>query len=60
MRPKPVFGMKEDGFFYDHFRQPDGSHIPVPTRTMVGFIPLFAVIAAPGILAGKFQNFASV
>lgn len=46
-----------DGFFYDHFRQPDGSHIPVPTRTMVGFIPLYAVIAAPGLLAGKFQEF---
>ena len=40
--------MKQDGFFYDHIRRPDGSHIPIPTRTMVGFIPLFAVAACTG------------
>ena len=32
-----------DGFFYDVLRLPDGSHLPMKTRSMVGLIPLFAV-----------------
>jgi hypothetical protein len=34
---------KEDGFFYDVLRLPDGSHFPMKIRSMVGLIPLFAV-----------------
>jgi hypothetical protein len=48
-----------DGFFYDHVRRPDGSVIPVPTRTMVGFIPLFAVASMTGGLLAHFDEFRS-
>lgn len=48
---------EEDGFFYDHLRRPDGSHIHIPTRTMVGLIPLFAVATAPGSLVRSFPEF---
>lgn len=47
----------QDGFFYDHLRRPDGSHIQIPTRTMVGLIPLFAVLAAPVNLFANFPEF---
>ena len=32
-----------DGFFYDTLRLPDGSHVPLRLRSMVGLIPIFAV-----------------
>jgi hypothetical protein len=32
-----------DGFYYDVLRFPDGSHLPLKVRSMVGLIPLFAV-----------------
>jgi len=34
---------EEDGFFYDALHLPDGRHIPLKVRSMVGLIPLFAV-----------------
>ena len=34
---------EEDGFFYDVLHLPDGSRYPLKVRSMVGFIPLFAV-----------------
>ena len=34
---------EEDGFFYDVLHLPDGSHMPLKVRSMVGLIPLFAV-----------------
>jgi hypothetical protein len=34
---------EEDGFFYDVPHMPDGSHVPMKLRNMVGLIPLFAV-----------------
>jgi len=34
---------EEDGFYYDMLRAPDGSREPVPVRSIVGLIPLFAV-----------------
>ena len=33
----------EDEFFYDVLNFPDGQHIPLKVRSMVGLIPLFAV-----------------
>lgn len=33
----------EDGFYYDALSLPDGSHLPMRVRSMVGLIPLFAV-----------------
>ena len=32
-----------DGFFYDTLRLPDGHHVPLRLRSMVGLIPIFAV-----------------
>jgi hypothetical protein len=34
---------EEDGFFYDALHLPDGRHMPLKVRSMVGLIPLFAV-----------------
>jgi hypothetical protein len=34
---------EEDGFFYDVLHMPDGAHVPLKVRSMVGLIPLFAV-----------------
>ena len=34
---------EQDGFFYDVLRLPDGTHLPMKVRSMVGLIPLFAV-----------------
>ncbi len=34
---------KEDGFYYDALRMPDGHQLPLKVRSMVGLIPLFAV-----------------
>lgn len=48
---------ENDGFFYDHIRREDGQHIPIPTRTMVGFIPLFAVASGPTDLVAGFREF---
>jgi len=32
-----------DGFYYDVLHMPDGGHVPLKVRSMVGLIPLFAV-----------------
>ena len=34
---------EEDGFYYDVLHLPNGSHLPLRVRSMVGLIPLFAV-----------------
>jgi hypothetical protein len=34
---------ERDGFYYDILHTPDGEHIPMKVRSMVGLIPLFAV-----------------
>ncbi|MGH7327463.1 MAG: MGH1-like glycoside hydrolase domain-containing protein, partial [Polyangiaceae bacterium] len=34
---------EEDGFFYDVLHMPNGDHVPLKVRSMVGLIPLFAV-----------------
>jgi hypothetical protein len=34
---------EDDGFFYDVLHLPDGAHMPLKVRSMVGLIPLFAV-----------------
>jgi hypothetical protein len=33
----------EDGFYYDVLHMPDGRHVPLKVRSIVGLIPLFAV-----------------
>ncbi len=34
-----------DGFYYDIVRLPNGTHLPIKVRSLVGIIPLFAVWA---------------
>jgi hypothetical protein len=34
---------EQDGFFYDVLHLPDGEHLPLKVRSIVGLIPLFAV-----------------
>ena len=34
---------EDDGFFYDILHRPEGEHVPLRIRSMVGLIPLFAV-----------------
>ncbi len=34
---------EEDGFYYDVLHLPDGKHLPMKVRSMVGLIPLFAI-----------------
>jgi hypothetical protein len=34
---------EQDGFFYDVLHTPDGGHVPLKIRSIVGLIPLFAV-----------------
>jgi hypothetical protein len=48
---------KEDGFFYDVLRLPDGNHLPLKVRSMVGLIPLFAVETLEPALCEKLQGF---
>ena len=37
----------EDGFFYDQLVRPDGSREPIRVRSLVGIIPLLAVLWSP-------------
>jgi hypothetical protein len=48
---------EEDGFFYDALRLPDGQHIPLKVRSMVGLIPLFAVDTLEPRLIDQFPGF---
>src|SRR5207302_4060 len=48
---------EEDGFFYDVLRLPDGSQIPMKTRSMVGLIPLFAVQTLEPELLNELPDF---
>lgn len=34
----------DDGFYYDYIRMPDGSSVPMKIRSLVGLVPLFAVL----------------
>ncbi|MBM3264942.1 MAG: glucosidase [candidate division Zixibacteria bacterium] len=42
---------EDDEFFYDVLHLPDGAHVPLKVRSMVGLIPLFAVeVLEPALL----------
>ncbi len=47
----------EDGFIYDVMRMPDGRHMPLKVRSMVGLIPLFAVETLEPRLLERFPGF---
>jgi hypothetical protein len=47
----------EDGFFYDALHLPDGQHIPLKVRSMVGLIPLFAIAPLEPEVLDKLPSF---
>ncbi|MEO1466690.1 MAG: glucosidase, partial [Cyanobacteria bacterium J06633_1] len=48
---------EEDGFFYDVLHLPDGERVRLKVRSMVGLIPLFAVITLEPELLDKLPGF---
>jgi hypothetical protein len=46
-----------DGFFYDVLHMPDGSHMPLKVRSMVGLIPLFAVETLEPKICDRLEGF---
>ena len=48
---------EEDGFFYDVLRFPDGAHLPMKIRSLVGLIPLLAVETIEPELLNKLPGF---
>jgi hypothetical protein len=48
---------EEDGFFFDVMHMPDGRHVPMKVRSMVGLIPLFAVETLEPRLMDQFPGF---
>lgn len=48
---------EEDGFFYDVLHLPNGRHIPLKIRSLVGLIPLFAVETLEPDLLEKLPRF---
>ena len=48
---------EEDGFFYDVLKLPDGAHLPIKIRSMVGLIPLFAVETLEPEVLAKLKGF---
>jgi hypothetical protein len=48
---------EEDRFFYDVLRLPDGQHLPLKIRSMVGLIPLFAVETLEPELLDRLPDF---
>ncbi len=47
----------EDGFYYDRLHLPDGGHVALKARSMVGLIPLFAVETLEPRLIDRFPGF---
>jgi hypothetical protein len=48
---------EEDGFFYDVLHLPNGNHVPLKVRSMVGLIPLFAVETLEPSIVEKLGGF---
>ena len=48
---------ERDGFYYDVLHMPDGRHMPVGLRSMVGLIPLFAVETLEPKLVNRLPGF---
>jgi hypothetical protein len=47
----------EDGFFYDVIEFPNGSHVPLRVRSLVGLLPLLAVETLDPSIMGKLPGF---
>ncbi|MBV9292822.1 MAG: hypothetical protein JO222_10275, partial [Frankiales bacterium] len=48
-----------DGFFYDLLHTADGGRVPVRVRSMVGLLPLFAVLPLDDALLAEVPDFAA-
>jgi hypothetical protein len=48
---------EEDGFFYDIVRLPGGDHFPLKVHSLVGLVPLFAVMTLEPIYLEKLPGF---
>ncbi|MGH9325353.1 MAG: MGH1-like glycoside hydrolase domain-containing protein, partial [Terriglobia bacterium] len=48
---------EQDGFYYDVLHLPDGARIPLRLRSMVGLIPLFAVMTLEPEVVDKLSGF---
>ena len=48
---------REDGFFYDRLRKPDGTVLTVRSRSMVGLLPIFAAVQLDASLWEGLPNF---
>jgi hypothetical protein len=48
---------EQDGFFYDVLHMPDGGHMPLTIRSIVGLIPLFAVETLESKFVDKLPGF---
>jgi hypothetical protein len=48
---------EKDGFFYDVLHMPDGKHVPIHLRSMVGLVPLFAVETLEPRLVNRLPGF---
>jgi len=46
-----------DGFFYDVLHLPNGAHVPMKVRSMVGLVPLFAVETLEPKLVDRLPGF---
>ncbi|HUI76301.1 MAG TPA: hypothetical protein VLY24_00260 [Bryobacteraceae bacterium] len=47
----------EDGFYYDVLHMPDGKHVPMKVRSIVGLIPLFAVETIEPRVCNRLKGF---
>jgi hypothetical protein len=48
---------EQDGFFYDELRHPDGRSFRIRTRSLVGMLPLTAVVTGDSTLIDRFPSF---
>jgi len=48
---------EEDGFFYDVLHLPDGKHFPLKVRSLVGLIPLLAIMTIDQEVLDKLPGF---
>ena len=48
---------ERDGFFYDEIHRPDGHQVPIRARSVVGLLPLTAVVTGEMSLIDRFPAF---
>ncbi|MGE5413941.1 MAG: MGH1-like glycoside hydrolase domain-containing protein, partial [Syntrophomonadaceae bacterium] len=48
---------EDDGFFYDEIHHPDGRQVPIRVRSLVGLLPLTAVVTGDSALIDRFPSF---